>query len=39
MARIVGYDPIVDGEQVGGPSAFFKLNGPGVRCALRAGIP
>lgn len=30
MARIVGYDPIVDGEQVGGPSAFFKLNGPGA---------
>jgi hypothetical protein len=30
MARILGYDPSVDGEDVGGPSSFFKLNGPGT---------
>jgi hypothetical protein len=28
MARILGYDPLVDGESVGGNGAFFKLNGP-----------
>jgi len=27
MARVLGYNPLMDGESVGGSGAFFKLNG------------
>jgi hypothetical protein len=30
MGRVFGYDPLIDGETVGGNGAFFKLNGPGA---------
>ncbi len=30
MGRVFGYDPLVDGESVGGNGVFFKLNGVGT---------
>jgi len=30
MGRVFGYDPLIDGETVGGNGAFFKLNGVGT---------